>query len=191
MSTKRKQYTASIALLFMLLICSYAFAKTRTLSWAVPATYTDGTTIGADDNITCSFYIKDVVTGNISALTENSTDNSFVFNDNTLVKGRTYKVWGQAYSPLYSTYSDNSPEYTWMVPYYTTLLTPGDNTTGLTSPVTFTWESVPGAMSYNLQVDTDNTFASPDVNIVTGNTSYSTSALIGGTAYYWRVRAIR
>jgi len=184
-----KRYMA--AFLFLIFVCPHAVAKTRTLSWTVPSTYSDGTTIGASDDITCSFYRKDSVTGITSTIIENSTGSSFVFNDNTLVKGRTYKFWGVACSSLYSTCSANSPEYTWIVPYYTTLLTPGDNTTGLTSPIIFTWGSVSGAMSYNLQIDTDEDFASPDVNIVVQGTSYSTSALSGGTVYYWRVRAIR
>jgi hypothetical protein len=70
----------------------------------------------------------------------------------------------------------------------------------LTSPVdrarindntpTFNWSSAIGAEKYELWVDNNPDFSSPEVlENIAGNTHTSTSALVDGT-YYWKVRAL-
>lgn len=61
------------------------------------------------------------------------------------------------------------------------------------SPIGFTanWNSVPGAVSYEIDVSKSNTFATIDVKLqsITGTTSI-VQPLLGGMIYYYRVRAM-
>ncbi len=56
---------------------------------------------------------------------------------------------------------------------------------------TFSWEIVEGAESYELLVDNDPNFGSPEVNINTTQVSYTPTGTLGNGDYYWRVRARR
>ncbi len=49
------------------------------------------------------------------------------------------------------------------------------------------WNSGGDAVEYQVMLDTIDTFPSPDIDITTSNTYYTTSTLSEGT-YYWRVR---
>lgn len=70
------------------------------------------------------------------------------------------------------------------------LQTPADGANGVATPVAFTWSAVPGATSYAIEVATDPSF---DTSVANASglvaTTWTTSALSGGTTYYWRVRA--
>lgn len=71
-----------------------------------------------------------------------------------------------------------------------TLLTPANNSTGVSLTPTFTWSSVPTADTYILQVSTNQTFTNIIVNapIITGTTyTLPSGYLIGNTNYWWRV----
>lgn len=54
---------------------------------------------------------------------------------------------------------------------------------------TFSWQSVPNAVKYHIQVDNDSTFASPAYDNIDSPTSITSTALPQGV-YYWRVQAI-
>jgi hypothetical protein len=55
---------------------------------------------------------------------------------------------------------------------------------------TFTWDAVPGATGYTVEVSTATTFATKVVNATTSATSYThTLDLAANTVYYWRVKA--
>ena len=70
------------------------------------------------------------------------------------------------------------------------LISPANNSTGVTLTPTFNWGSVTGATSYNLQVSTQTNFSSTVINQTTSSTSYlPTTPLSTGTQYYWRVKA--
>ncbi len=56
---------------------------------------------------------------------------------------------------------------------------------------TFTWDIVEGAESYDLQVDSDPNFGTPDININTTNNSYTPITTLANGKYYWRVRIRR
>jgi hypothetical protein len=73
------------------------------------------------------------------------------------------------------------------------LVSPVDTSTGLAFPITFTWQAVAGADLYQLQVDDDSGFGSPEIDIETTDTEYiaDTDDLKMGVHYYWRVRARR
>lgn len=75
-----------------------------------------------------------------------------------------------------------------------TLSSPTDNATGVTEPITFSWEAYTGALRYHIQItlSTDTGFASPVIDVMPEGTatSYETSALNAGVSYIWRVRAL-
>lgn len=56
--------------------------------------------------------------------------------------------------------------------------------------VTLTWSAVSGATSYELEVDTSNTFGSLFLDATTAGLSYTVTGLGSGVTYYWRVRGI-
>ena len=77
-------------------------------------------------------------------------------------------------------------------PTAVTLLTPNNGAGAVPTPTTFTWSAASGQnVTYNIDIATDPSF-STIVDNATGLTTptYSSSALSGGTTYYWRVRAI-
>lgn len=76
------------------------------------------------------------------------------------------------------------------VPNAPNLNAPANGSTGLGSTPTLQWVAASGASGYQVQVSTAPNFSST-VFTATGidGTSINTSALNGGTTYYWRVRA--
>ena len=72
------------------------------------------------------------------------------------------------------------------------LSAPANSSTGVVTTPTFTWNAVAGAVSYEIQVASDPAF-NTIVASASGLASPSWtpgSALAGGSAYYWRVRAL-
>lgn len=71
-----------------------------------------------------------------------------------------------------------------------TLLSPSDNSTGLSTTTTLSWSSVTGAATYRLQVSTSSTFT---ITVLDDSTITSTSRQVGpllnNTTYFWRVDA--
>ncbi|MEW5767285.1 MAG: Ig-like domain-containing protein [bacterium] len=55
---------------------------------------------------------------------------------------------------------------------------------------TFSWEAVSGADSYDIQIDDDTDFSSPNRNVSgLSTTSYTPDPVLSEGTYYWRVRA--
>lgn len=55
----------------------------------------------------------------------------------------------------------------------------------------FSWDIVEGAQNYDLQVDTDPNFGSPDISTRTAQNSYTHTNTLNNGTYYWRVRITR
>jgi hypothetical protein len=55
----------------------------------------------------------------------------------------------------------------------------------------FSWDMVEGAESYDLQVDDDPNFGSPQINVNTRQNSYTDLNTLSNATYHWRVRARR
>jgi len=72
------------------------------------------------------------------------------------------------------------------------LLTPANLATDQARKPTFTWSAAQFASSYNLVVDNDPSFASPEININTSFTSFTHTgtALAANTAFFWNVVAV-
>jgi len=76
----------------------------------------------------------------------------------------------------------------YQMPSGPTLISPANSTTNLAIPINLQWNSINGALVYQYQVDVNSNFSNP----LTGNTTQLTAAvtsLMGGTIYYWRIRA--
>jgi hypothetical protein len=69
-----------------------------------------------------------------------------------------------------------------------TLATPADGASDLSVPVILDWYDVSGALLYQLQVDDNANFSSPEISAQRSSSSYSASGLDGGTTYFWHVR---
>jgi len=59
------------------------------------------------------------------------------------------------------------------------------------STPTFSWDSVEGAEAYQLQVSTNDTFSSTEINTTTRETSYTDDVTLPEGTYFWRVRVHR
>lgn len=68
------------------------------------------------------------------------------------------------------------------------LLDPGAGETGVNQPAELSWESVV-ADSFDVQVDNDPLFGSPEIAASTPVSSYQATGLAYESAYHWRVRA--
>jgi hypothetical protein len=56
---------------------------------------------------------------------------------------------------------------------------------------TFSWNKVEGASYYELQVDNDPNFGSPDISTNTSQNSYTAQSTLANGSYYWHVRLQR
>lgn len=76
------------------------------------------------------------------------------------------------------------------VPAVPTLLAPAASATGVSSRPTFSWQAVPGAASYRIEIATEASFAAPVLAADVVGTSYTaTTALAFNTGHFWRARA--
>jgi len=69
------------------------------------------------------------------------------------------------------------------------LVSPSDGAPDVSRPVALDWDDVSGAVMYEVQVDDDALFGSPEIDDSTTSSDYTTSGLSDTTQYYWRVRA--
>ena len=72
------------------------------------------------------------------------------------------------------------------------LQSPADRATGVSRTPVFTWDQVPNATGYELQVSNSSVFTTAvlDITNISGTTFSVNTALAGRTQYFWRVRAI-
>ena len=66
---------------------------------------------------------------------------------------------------------------------------PGDELDYPSEALVLSWDAMPGAKSYELQIDDDEAFVGASAPVSTSNTSYTPTNPPFGTTYYWRVRA--
>ncbi len=107
-----------------------------------------------------------------------------------LVDGTYYmRVWAfnadanpGKFSKIYSFTVDTSP------PASPLLTTPVNNATAQRKPW-LGWKAVSGAAQYEVQVDNNADFSSPEFSTATNKASIQSKTLISKRIYYWRVRA--
>lgn len=68
------------------------------------------------------------------------------------------------------------------------LVTPATGSQVAGQPVTLQWNGIYGANTYQVQVDDDNTFATPVADEQSGGLQVPISGLVENNTYYWRVR---
>jgi hypothetical protein len=69
------------------------------------------------------------------------------------------------------------------------LVSPENNGTDLTQPVTFLWNSVMTADSFHIQLSLDSLFSTIENENYLTDTTHSASSLSEGSIHFWRVRA--
>jgi hypothetical protein len=69
------------------------------------------------------------------------------------------------------------------------LVAPVDGSAVGGNRLTFEWGAVAGAEEYQVQVDDDADFSSPEREKTTASTDYTPASRLGGGVHYWRVRA--
>lgn len=92
--------------------------------------------------------------------------------------GRHWTVWGAVQSA-----AGCDP------PGTPSLTSPTNGATNLDQPILCDWTDVGDADSYQLQIDDNSNFSSPDATYQPVASNQSVSGLAGLTTYYWRVRA--
>jgi subtilisin family serine protease len=103
---------------------------------------------------------------------------------------------GTWYWRVLATNSYGSSAYTtgWSVilgsaPAVPTLALPANGSTVADLTPTFDWNDVAGATSYTIQVDNNNTFASPEATSSPTTSTFTPASNLAAGTYYWRVLA--
>jgi len=78
---------------------------------------------------------------------------------------------------------DNSP------PPVPTLVSPADGSTTSDQTPSFDWTNSTGATGYDIQVDNNSSFTSPEINASPTSSNYTPGSNLAYGTYYWRVRA--
>ena len=150
-----------------------------------------------------TFTWSSVANGNTYQIqVDNDSDfSSSEFDDTAATTSRTpgtaladgvYSWRVRAANP-YNTYGDWSVVRTLTVsipPAAPSLTGPDDASTDSTGTPTFTWESITNGNTYQIQVDNDSDFSSPEFDDTAATTSRTTGARLADGIYSWRVRAI-
>jgi hypothetical protein len=116
-------------------------------------------------------------------------DGSYPFNPpSSFSDGNDYKIGISAMGGSVSDFSDNF--FTISKPVGPSLISPTNNSSITNSDITFQWSPVSGADSYEILVDNNSGFGSPELN-ETGLTSTTRTITnhISDNVYYWKVRA--
>jgi hypothetical protein len=178
-----------------------------TLSGAGPAAGTDAPANGATDvgtisgnavsvALSCADVGADTYELQVSSdsaftspMTTTTSDTSATVSG--LEPGVTYYWRMRATEPVTGSWSDTLS--------FTTVATPGTVAPELMSPSAgaeavsstpaFSWSSVAGATSYQIQVATDSNFSSKVIDETTSSTAYQSGDELDNGTYYWKVKA--
>lgn len=73
--------------------------------------------------------------------------------------------------------------------YVPQLISPSDNARINDNTPTFRWSAAVGAVKYELWVDNDSTFASPEIRENTSEVTHTSTEILIGESYSWKIRA--
>lgn len=76
------------------------------------------------------------------------------------------------------------------VPIQSSLLLPSNGSVTNNPTPNFSWSAIFNGITYQLQVDNNSTFLSPEINTTTDQRNYTANVTLVDGIYYWRVRAI-
>ena len=77
------------------------------------------------------------------------------------------------------------------VPTSLVLIAPASASSGLSQPITFSWQAVAGVSLYQIEIATDSGFATVVHSEDIANTTVDVSGLDANTEHFWHVRAER
>lgn len=128
---------------------------------------------------------------------------TYTLSSTTPNYARTFHAWDKDFLGDNTYYWRIQPRYRVGTSYYNGVwsqgwrferegFAPKDLSTSVTfATPTFSWSIVEGAETYDLQVDNDPAFGSPEININTRQTSYTHTTTLANGNYNWRVRVKR
>ena len=157
--------------------------NTPTFDWNDP-TYAYRYELIVDNN--SSFSLPEIHETNLN--TSNYTPSSFLSNDTYYWKVRAQNssgTWGNWSSPTWSftVYVENVPEPP-------TLYSPSNGSTINDNTPTFDWNDPTYATGYHLQVDDDDSFTTPVLEVTNlSQSTYTATYELENGIYFWRVRA--
>ena len=111
------------------------------------------------------------------------------YDDNTASLGVTYSYCVKAYNNCgeSSQCCDNGIRLT--PPLAPSLSSPSNGAIDQSVPVYLEWDEVSGVDNYQVVVDSNSSFSSPQIDETTSSSYYNATGLNHATTYYWRVRA--
>lgn len=127
----------------------------------------------------------------LTQLVLNQTIKETSFTPNLPLPDGTYFMQVRAYnaslspgkfSKTYSITIDSTP------PPPPLLISPRDTSNSQNSPI-LQWSSVDGALQYQIEMDNNSDFTSPEFNTTTSKTSIRAKTPAKSTAYFWHIRA--
>ncbi|MDD3559547.1 MAG: T9SS type A sorting domain-containing protein, partial [Melioribacteraceae bacterium] len=98
-------------------------------------------------------------------------------------------AWVQLVGSDYDIYFDADWLNSASPPPVPTLVSPANGSTTSDQTPTFDWTNSTGATGYDLQVDNNSNFSSPEINTSPTSSDYTPSGNLAYGTYYWRVRA--
>lgn len=198
LSTTRRISGATFVSLLALLVTSFTTVPASAVVLGPPTllTPTPGATVGANPELhwetltgATKYRVQVSTSSSYSSFSYNKdTYNTYATPDADLPLGTLYwRVAGIDGSTVGAFAEDNFIKE-WAE--FPTLTSPADGAalTYPTDPLLFTWDPLPGADSYSIEIDDDSEFIGV-VAVTTENTSYTLiEAQTFGQAFYWRVR---
>jgi len=124
-----------------------------------------------------------------SPMTTTTSDTSATVSG--LEPGVTYYWRMRATEPVTGSWSDTLSFITVATPGTVApeLMSPSAGADGVSSTPAFSWSSVAGATSYQIQVATDSSFSSKVIDETTSATAYQSGDEFDNGTYYWKVKA--
>ena len=150
------------------------------------STYLGGTQSDGADDAALEEGIGLYVVGHTYSLDFPATAGAY----DTVFNGDPSIFWGDAFIAKISfSLSTSNPPASPPVPTAPVLVSP-TNGASARQPLTFDWNDVPGAATYNIQVDDSAAFAAPLVREATVATSMYATSNLATVPHFWRVRGV-
>ncbi len=134
----------------------------------------------------CEYSTDSLFTNSITVMSFDTSASSGLIDPLTTYYWRVRGVDDNAYSAWSSIWKFTTEN---PLTFATTLITPVDGSTGLSSPVSFTWNALALASSYECEYDLDSLFGSA-TTLLANDTTVISLPLSPLSKYYWRVRGV-
>lgn len=111
------------------------------------------------------------------------------YDDNTASPGVTYSYCVKAYNECDESSQSCDNGIRLAPPAAPSLSSPSNGAIDQSVPVYLDWYEVSGVDNYQVMVDSNSSFSSPQIDETTSSSYYNATGLDIATTYYWRVRA--